>query len=68
MTPKTWQEKAKRYVAAVVLLVLGREVRIVFVKNITAKGRDAICHYQVQIESVLAPKELRDKFFRLFPR
>ena len=64
---RVWQERAKRDVSGVVSIVLGREVRIVFVKNITAKGKDAVTRYQVQLESVAVSKELRDKFSGFFP-
>ena len=65
---RVWQEKAKKDVAGVVSIVIGRDVRIVFVKNITAKGKDAVTRYQVQIESVSVSKEIRDKFSEFFPK
>ena len=64
--PRVWQEKAKRDVSCVITALLGREVEIIFVKNITGKGPDAIIRYQVRVESVAVSKEIRDKFSVFF--
>ena len=47
--------------------LLGREVKIIFVKNITGKGKDSPARYQVQVESVPISREIRDKFGTFFP-
>ena len=65
--PKVWQDKAKRLVGEFLLELLGREVKIIFVKNITGKGKDSPARYQVQVESVPISREIRDKFGTFFP-
>ena len=63
---RQWQEKAKRDVSGVVSLVIGRDVKILFVRNITSKNKDAVIRYEVQTESVAVSKEIRDKFSAFF--
>ena len=65
--PKVWQDKAKRLVGEFLLELLGREVKIIFVMNITGKGKDSPARYQVQVESVPISREIRDKFGTFFP-
>ena len=65
--PKVWQDKAKRLVGKFLLELLGREVKVVFVKNITGKGKDSPARYQVQMESASISREIRDKFGTFFP-
>ena len=64
---KFWQDKAKRLVGEFLLELLGREVKVVFVKNISGKAKDSPSRYQVQMESVVISREIRDKFGTFFP-
>ena len=64
---RVWQEKAKRSVGQFVHRLIGRKVKIVFVKNITGKSKDALARFQVQVESVAVSREIRDKFGTFFP-
>ena len=66
--PREWQAKAKKDVGAFLKELLGREVNIVFIKNITGKAKDSIARYQVEMESVTLSKEIRDKFGTFFPK
>ena len=65
--PKVWQEKAKRLTGEFILQLIGREVKVIFVKNITGKGKDSLSRYQVQLESATVSREIRDKFGTFFP-
>ena len=65
--PRVWQEKAKRVVSEFLVELIGREVKIVFIKNITGKAKDSPARYQVQMASVEVSKEIRDKFGTFFP-
>ena len=65
---KVWQDKAKRLVGEFLLELLGREVKVVFVKNISGKAKDSPARYQVQMESVAISREIRDKFGTFFPK
>ena len=60
-------KRAKKDVGGVITALLGRDVKIIFVKNITGKARDAVTRYQVKVESVAVSKEIRDKFALFFP-
>ena len=64
---KVWQDKAKRIIRDFLKKLLEREVKIVFVKNITGKGKDSLPRYQVQLESAVLSREIRDKFGTFFP-
>ena len=61
-----WQVKAKSDVNEVLSVLMGREYPIVVVQNITSKGKDAVCRYQVLMTSVNDSKEIRDKFGSFF--
>ena len=63
---KQWQLKAKADVNSVLSILMGKEYPIVVVQNITSKGKDAICRYQVLLPSVSDSKEIRDKFGSFF--
>lgn len=65
--PKVWQERAKKLVGEFILELIGREARVVFVKNITGKNKDSLARYQVQMETVAISREIRDKFGTFFP-
>ena len=65
---KVWQERAKKLVGDFLLELMDREIRVVFVKNISGKGKESLARYQVQVESVSISKEIRDKFGTFFPK
>ena len=65
---KVWQERAKKLVGDFLLELMDREIRVVFVKNISGKGKESPARYQVQVESVSISKEIRDKFGTFFPK
>ena len=63
---KLWQEKAKSDVNGILSLLMGHEYPIVVVQNITSKAKDAVCRYQVLLNSVTESKSIRDKFGSFF--
>lgn len=63
---KEWQRLAKIDVNKVLNILMGKEYPIVVVQNITSKGKDAICRYQVLMTSISDSKEIRDKFGSYF--
>ena len=66
LSTKEWQERAIRDVQQVLSVVLGREGQVVFVQNATNKLRDTTATYHVQMASVSASKEIRDRFSGYF--
>ena len=63
---KQWQVKAKAAVNGALSVLMGKEYPIVVVQNITSKGKDAICRYQVLMTSIADSKEIRDTFGDFF--
>ena len=63
---KEWQRLAKIDVNEVLNTLMGKEYPIVVVQNITSKGKDAICRYQVLMTSIADSKEIRDTFGDFF--
>ena len=61
------QQKAKLLVGDFLFELLGRECRIIFIKNITGKAKDSLAHSQVQMDSVATSRKVRDKFGTFFP-
>lgn len=66
MDKKEWQVKAKSDVNGALSVLMGREYPIVVVQNITSKGKDAICHYQVLLTSIADSNDIRLKFGAFF--
>ena len=66
MSPKDWQVQACRDVKGVLTILMGRDIKIVFVKNITGAAKDAVVRYQVRLESVAISSEIRNKFGKMF--
>ena len=58
---KAWQDRAVKDVAAVILLLMGRALPIVFVKNSTARYPDAEVTYSVQMKHVEDSRAIRTK-------
>ena len=59
---KAWQDQALKDVQAVLLILMGREFQIVFVKNSTSRARDAPVTYSVQLAEVSESRAIRKKF------
>ena len=63
---KPWQDAALRDVKAVLLILMGREMPIVFVKNATTRQKDAEITYSVQMSDVSSSSAIRRKFGSFF--
>ena len=63
---KAWQDKAVADVQGVLVILMGREYDIVFVKNSTSRAREAEVSYNVQLSSVTESKQIRKKFGSFF--
>ena len=66
VTGKPWQDQALRDVQAVLLLLMGKEMSIVFIKNSTSRGKDAEVTYTVKMSSVEESRSVRKKFGSFF--
>ena len=63
---KAWQERALHDVQAVLVLLMGHECPIVFVKNATSRTKDPEITYNVKMPSVSASSAIRKKFGAFF--
>ena len=63
---KPWQELAKKHVYKVITPLIGREMRIVVVQNVTNRFAGAEVKYSVKMSSVADSKAIRDKFGSFF--
>ena len=63
---KPWQEKAVSDVQAVLVILMGKEYDIVFVKNSTSRAKDAEVSYNVQLSDVISSRQIRKKFGSFF--
>ena len=63
---KPWQDRAVRDVQNVIRLLMGRELSICFVQNITSRQADSIVTYNVRMRNVADSKAIRDKFGSFF--
>ena len=63
---KAWQDAAMKDVAEVILLLMGKALPVVFVKNSTARHKDAEVTYSVRMTSVQDSKNIRTKFGSYF--
>ena len=59
---KAWQEKAIKDVQGVLVALMGREYKIVFVKNSTSRAKDSETCYNVQLADVHESRQIRKKF------
>lgn len=66
LTGKVWQERAKSDVGAVVRQLLGRDVGIVVVHNVTGRAPGSDVTYNVKLESVPDSRDVRAKFGSFF--
>ena len=63
---KPWQDAAVRDVKEFIKKLMGREMSIVFVKNSTARHKDAEVKYTVIMKDIASSKAIRDKFGSFF--
>ena len=63
---KAWQDEAVKDVSEFIVLLMGRALPIVFVKNSTARRQDAEVTYSVQMASVENSRAIRRKFGSYF--
>ena len=63
---KEWQELAKKHVQDVIVALMGREMNIVFVQNVTNRFRDAEVKYNVKMSTVGESSSIRTKFGSFF--
>ena len=66
LTGKDWQDQAVKDVKAALLILMGKNVPIVFVKNATYRHEGAEVTYNVQVPSVAESKAIRTKFGSFF--
>jgi hypothetical protein len=65
---REWQEKAKSDVQEVIKILLGKELPIVVVQNISGRGQDAEVRYNVRMECAAHSQEVHSKFGYFFTR
>ena len=63
---KAWQDAAVRDVQAFITLLMGRSMNILFVRNSTARHKDADVKYTVKMKSIPESQAIRDKFGAFF--
>ena len=66
MVGKAWQDEAVKDVSNVILLLMGRALPIIFVRNSTARHKDAEVTYSIQMKRVEDSKAIRTKFGSYF--
>ena len=63
---REWQDRAKASVQQVIRQLLGKELPVVVVQNITGRGPDATTRYHVRMEYAAHSQEIRSKFGSFF--
>ena len=63
---KPWQDAAVRDVQGFIKLLMGKSMGIIFVKNSTARHKDAEVKYTVKMKSIPESQAIRDKFGTFF--
>jgi hypothetical protein len=66
MEPKEWQVQAKASVASVLSKIGFSGDEILFVQNVTGKGKDPKMHYKVRVKTSDVSRQIRDKFSAFF--
>ena len=66
LSPKEWQVQAVQDVQVVLSIHTGKNIPIVFVKNSTGAGKDAVTTYLVKLTSVQVSKDIRTSFKEFF--
>jgi len=65
---REWQERAKADVQSVIQTLLGKELPIVVVQNISGRGTDSEVRYNVKMECAAHSQEVRSKFGYFFAK
>jgi hypothetical protein len=65
---REWQDRAKADVQGVIKILLGKELPIVVVQNVSGRGADAETRYNVKMECAAHSQEIRSKFGYFFTR
>ena len=63
---KAWQDQAMKDVKEFIKLLMGKKMDVVYVKNATARHKNAEVAYNVQMRHVADSKAIRDKFGAYF--
>jgi hypothetical protein len=63
---KDWQDKAKEDVSRIIRALLGKDLPIVVVQNVTGRGQDSETRYHVKMEFAAHSHEIRSKFGSFF--
>ena len=63
---KAWQDQAMKDVKEFLRLLMGKNMDVVYVKNATARHKNAEVTYNVQMRKVSDSKAIRDKFGSFF--
>ena len=63
---KAWQDLAVSHVLEVLKILMGRDMKVVFVQNATSRAADAVTAYSVKMLSVAESKAVRTKFGTYF--
>jgi len=65
---RDWQDRAKADVRSVIKTLLGKELPIVVVQNISGRGAEAEVRYHVKMECTAHSQEIRSKFGYFFAK
>jgi hypothetical protein len=65
---REWQDKAKADVQTVIRTLLGKDLPIVVVQNISGRGAEAEVRYHVKMECTAHSQEIRSKFSYFFSK
>lgn len=65
---RDWQDRAKADVQGVIKTLLGKELPIIVVQNVSGRGADAETRYNVKMECAAHSQEIRSKFGYFFTR
>ena len=66
LSPKDWQLQAVQDVQVVLSILMGEDIKVMFVKNSTGAGKDAVTTYLAKLESIQLSKEIRTRFSKFF--
>ena len=66
LSPKEWQERAKKDLAPVLKELMGRPIPIEYISNATGPRPDAPVRYNVKLFSTEVSKEVRTKFGKFY--
>ena len=63
---KAWQDKAIKDVQEILVILMGKEYKMVFIKNSTSRAKDSEVSYNVQFADINESKQIRKKFGTFF--